>query len=152
MAAHRKSLKELLVNTKRAESGCLVWTAGFYKSGYPKCKIKSPFSPNIIYSRVNRFLLAIKLERDLLPEEKALHTCDNVACLEDSHIWLGTQGDNMRDAVKKGRLKNQWRKVTPKIILKIFKIYNQGGITQAKLGVQFNLSQARVSQILRMTA
>ena len=33
-----------------------------------------------------------------------LHTCDIKKCVNPSHLFLGTQKDNMQDAAKKGRL------------------------------------------------
>lgn len=33
------------------------------------------------------------------------HTCDNRACIAESHLLAGTQADNVRDTVERGRLK-----------------------------------------------
>lgn len=40
-----------------------------------------------------------------LPREgvKVLHSYDNPLCVRPSHLFLGTQGDNIRDASRKGR-------------------------------------------------
>jgi len=50
-----------------------------------------------------------------------LHTCDNPACCNPAHLWLGTQLENMGDASAKGRI-NPWRR----------------GITHCKRGHEFN--------------
>lgn len=35
-----------------------------------------------------------------------MHMCDMPACVNPSHLMCGTQGDNMRDAFRKGRMTN----------------------------------------------
>ena len=34
-----------------------------------------------------------------------LHRCDNTFCVNPSHLFLGTQADNIQDALAKGRLR-----------------------------------------------
>lgn len=48
--------------------------------------------------------LAWKAWRGEIPEGMSvLHKCDNRACVNPDHLWLGTYSDNMKDCWSKGR-------------------------------------------------
>jgi hypothetical protein len=42
--------------------------------------------------------------RGALPRLLVLHKCDNPACVRPDHLFIGTQGDNVRDCAAKGRI------------------------------------------------
>ena len=86
-----------------------------------------------------------------------LHRCDNPACCNPKHLFIGTPNDNTQDAMLKGRVshasKNQGEKhakhkLTEGDVLKIRDLYSVGNKTQKELGKKFGVDQTEVSMIL----
>ncbi len=75
-----------------------TWWTG--KDGYGRRYIRGSHGE---YDKAHRFALEEKLGRPIKPGMEALHHCDNPPCIEPSHLFEGTQADNMHDMLAKGR-------------------------------------------------
>lgn len=73
----------------------------------------------------HRFAYGIAQRIVLPPELKTCHHCDRPPCVRPSHLFAGTQHDNLSDARFKGRLVNgqHWIKVSDEGVLDILTNY-----------------------------
>lgn len=135
------------VDKSDGPDGCWLWTAAVDTNGYGKLSIDGRLVRASRYS----FLLA----NGRWPIA-ALHHCDNARCVNPSHLFDGTQADNLRDMREKGRHRfvahsgsaNGRAKVTASDVAAICNIYKQGHLTQRAIGGQFGLSNQMVSRIV----
>ena len=72
------------------------------------CKTCSGYGAiGINYKVIRAHRYSWELHNGKLPDElDVLHHCDNPACVNPKHLWLGTQKDNNLDRDKKGRGNN----------------------------------------------
>ncbi len=76
---------------------CWMWQKSILQSGYGNLGLSGK---NYRAHRV-----AWMITHGSIPEGQVVcHRCDTPACINPSHLFLGTQGDNIRDAQTKGRL------------------------------------------------
>jgi hypothetical protein len=81
----------------RIGDGCWEWQASKRATGYGQFAYLG--KPSVKAHRV-----AWMLNRGLIPDGVCvLHRCDNPGCVRPSHLFLGTQEDNIRDREVKGR-------------------------------------------------
>ena len=77
---------------------CWEWTANKDKKGYGRIAATSAVK-NLKAHRVSYELH----NGPIPPGLSVLHTCDNPGCVRPDHLFLGTNADNMKDMINKGR-------------------------------------------------
>ena len=80
-----------------AASRTYEWTASTVEGGYGRVLNKS--RQLALAHRVSWEMAVGPIPKGL----HVLHRCDNPPCVRPSHLFLGTQADNVRDMVNKGR-------------------------------------------------
>jgi hypothetical protein len=130
----------------RIGDGCWEWTAHAHISGYGifrvgrKLEKASRFSWSLANGPIPRGMLV-------------LHRCDNPSCVRPGHLFLGTHQDNADDKMAKGRHvvvrgeKHHEAKLSSNDVLEIRRRHGLGE-TQTKLGREFGVTQAMVSEIV----
>jgi hypothetical protein len=81
------------------------------------------------------------------------HHCDNRRCVRPSHLFLGTQADNMRDAAAKGRTTRGERdgtaKLTEQYVRSIRARYAAGGVLMRELAQEHGVSITTIRFVIR---
>jgi len=127
--------------------GCWAWKGSRLTYGYGQFTLQRPRRTVLAHR------MAYWLEYGPFPTQLfVLHKCDNPACVRPDHLFLGTQADNVADAITKGRINhrgeyNQRAKIGPNEVKKIRKL--AGTASQHEIAEQFGISQQNVSAILR---
>ncbi len=139
-------IREML-QTLPLDDSCLEWPRYRNPSGYGQvgigCKVR-------LVHRV-----AYELSTGPIPEgHGVLHRCDNPACFRPNHLFTGTDADNAKDCIAKGRRRYRGvkgdlqpgAKLTTEIVRKIKKLCSEG-CSQASLARAYGVSQGLISSI-----
>lgn len=152
---HAKTLKQRFWSKAKKGPTCWLWQ-GNKNNGYGVFYFKGkPIS-------AHRF--SYELANGPIPTGlRVIHQCNEKSCINPAHLFLGTQGDNLRDAISKGR----WRpgchrgeqigtsKLTAEQVREIKRLYRgdkrlhpNRELSLAEVGERFNVSGSTVHLII----
>jgi HNH endonuclease len=136
--------------------GCWKWQGNIKPNGYGAIQAGGKGSPTLLAHRVSYALSHGEIPSGMV----VMHTCDNRACVNPSHLRLGTFSDNTRDAISKGRFpqclagfpKNQPRgSAHPNALINedIVRSIRASKLPVGKLAAELGLSRYVVSDVRR---
>lgn len=133
----------------REEAECWPWLGTYFSDGYGR--IREHHAHRVVWSLTYGYMPE--------PSMPIRHTCDNPKCCNPSHLEIGTQLDNVRDCIERGRRRyvghdqrgerNGNARLSAAQIAQIRALYEAGGIRQVDLAAQFGIRQTQVSRIVR---
>ena len=125
---------------KETSNGCWEWTASLNKTGYGK------FGLEKTWRLAHRMAFELHNKRPITSGLHLLHSCDNPKCVNPSHLFEGTNLDNINDKIQKGR---QPCKLTFEQVQKIRDLYSTGEYSYTMLSNQYNVAFQTIGKIVR---
>lgn len=146
MAHRQNTIKDFWLKVNKTD-GCWNWSACRDKQGYGEFRFKMK------KYKAHRFSWKVSFG-DIPKGILVCHKCDNPSCVNPQHLFLGTQLDNIRDMVAKGRgfnrsgENNGMHKLSLVQVREIKKLYKSGKYLQKELSDIFKVGQDHLSRII----
>jgi len=135
---------------KRGNDACWEWLGCKSTGGYGKIGLTRALGSTTAHR------VAIYLNTGEWPpaDKMVCHTCNNRACVNPAHLYIGTHKDNMLDRDTAGRcnppkgIEHYRSKLNNKKAKAIREIYAIGGITQRQLARLYGVNCKSIHQVL----
>lgn len=137
------TIARFLTFIDKQDSGCWIWMGGKNASGYG------------LFSIGRKLRLAHRMSWEFTygfsPDNLVIcHRCDNRACVNPEHLFLGDNKDNAKDKMKKGRHIQSYgnTKLTISDILEIRELWLTGNYSQIELAKKFNVGHSCINRVI----
>lgn len=134
---------------KAGENECWVWTACINNDGYGSGQ--DPDTKKTVRSHRASYEIHFG---EIPPGKLVLHKCDNPPCVNPSHLFLGTQRENVYDCIRKNRRALLFgeahgrAKLKERTVKLIRELHNDYGIPITPLSEWFGVRKQSVKKIL----
>jgi hypothetical protein len=133
------------VNIRTDTSLCWEWMGTKDREGYGTKSIKG------LGNKAHQ--VAYTLSKGVItPGMCVLHKCDNPACVNPLHLFLGTQLENIADRQQKGRtareLKNARAKLSDDQVAEIRRLYGEKAFDGVELAKMYNVKHPTIYNIV----
>lgn len=129
--------------SKKVEPPCWTWTGALFTTGYGQFRFPHK---NARAHRVAWELINGKIPKGM----HVLHTCDNPRCVRPSHLYVGSNQDNVDDKLRKGRQPfGEWHGVSKLSVEKVEAIRARATENLRVLAAVFKVSKATVWRVVR---
>ena len=132
---------------ERGSDDCWEWQGACHEQGYGLYGVRGPH-----LMRAHRVAWELHHGQEIPEGLLVCHTCDNPSCCNPAHLFLGTDADNSRDMMEKGRnRKNRFHhtKLTEDQVREIRRLHAEGGWTQEQLGLRYGVHYTTIGNIVR---
>lgn len=132
------------VDRSGGPDACWPWTAGLTQ-GYGRIRRGGP------KISAHRVALERRLGRAIRLGFCSLHHCDNPPCCNPTHLFEGTDADNVRDRDEKGRVQRGSKHYFAKLAnddIREIRRRSAAGETQTALAAEFEVAQTGISKII----
>lgn len=125
-------------------SDCMIFHNNSHKT---YSQIKNPKPP---YKRYLAHRLSFWYHKGIDPGRKlVMHLCDRPRCINDEHLELGTQSENLKYAERDGLVINPFIKFNYQDYGEMCWLYFHGGYTQVEISKMYSVDKSMIYRHLR---